>query len=147
MRPILCVIDLSEMSTQVIEVAARMAYAYKTVLTILYPYRLIQEGYHGEILKLKLKLEQEAKEKFAALTKRIPLLSNVVYDFQPEIGFPYDRINAYVKRNKVEAVIISQRQANTINEINPSALQTLITSSKLPFTIVPEEIDAEVFLR
>ncbi len=144
MRPILSVIDLSETSVQVLEVAVRMAYAYKTTLTILYPYRLIQNGYSGEILKLKLKLEQEAREKFFSLTQRVPVLEKIFWDFQPEIGFSYDRINAYVKRNKIEAVIISQRQANAINEINPAALQTLITSSRLPFTIVPEEVDVEV---
>jgi hypothetical protein len=32
-----------------------------------------------------------------------------------------------------------------MNELNPMTLQSLITNSKLPFTIVPEEIDAEVF--
>lgn len=69
MKPILCVTDLSGSAVQVLEVAARMAYAYRSYLTILF----------------------------------------------------------------------------AMNEVNPLTLQSLITNSRLPFTIVPEEIDTEVF--
>ena len=146
MRPILCVIDLSESAVQVLEVTARMAYAYKSHLTILFPYRLIDNGYRGEISKLKAKLEQEAKEKFLSIKEQVSLLDHVSYEFQPEIGFPADRINSFVRRTKVDSVVISQRLANLMNEINSMELQNLITNSKLPFTIVPEEIDVEVSL-
>jgi nucleotide-binding universal stress UspA family protein len=145
MRPILCVVDLSESAIQVLEVAARMAYPYKAHLTILFPYRLIENGYKGEISKLKERLEQEAKEKFLALKKQLTILDVVPYEFLPEIGFPVDRVNSFVKRNKVDSVVISQRQANLMNEVNQSSLQSLITNAKLPFTIVPEELDVEVF--
>lgn len=145
MRPILCVIDLTQASVQVLEVAARMAYAYKSHLTILFPYRLIDNGYRGEISKLKSKLEQEAKENFSLLKDQVSLLDQLSFEFQPEIGFPADRINSFVRRNKIDSVVISQRQANLMNEVNHMALQTLITNSKLPFTIVPEDIDVEVF--
>jgi hypothetical protein len=145
MRPILCVIDLSESAVQVLEVAARMAYAYKSHLTILFPYRLIDNGYRGEISKLKAKLEQEAKEKFVSLKQQVSLLDHVSHEFQPEIGFPADRISSFIRRNKVVSVVISQRQANLMNEVSHVTLETLITNSKLPFMIVPEEIDVEVF--
>lgn len=145
MRPILCVIDLTKASVQVIEVAARMAYAFKSPMTILFPYRLIEKDYMGEMSKLKMKLELEAGKKFEELKKEIPMLDQVSYEFLPEIGFSYDRISSYVKRTKVDLVVIGQRQANAINELNNIALQTLITNSKLPFTIVPEEVDVEVF--
>ena len=144
MRPILCVIDLSEKSAQVLEVAARMAYAYGSQLTVLFPYRLIGHAFSGEISKLKIKLEQDAKEKFSAIKSHVPLLEQLSYEFLPEIGFPADRINAFVRRNKVDSVVIGQRQATMMNEVNHFALQNLITNSRLPFTIVPEEADAEV---
>jgi hypothetical protein len=144
MRPILCVIDLSEASLQVIEVAAKMACAYKSQLTILFPYRLIDNGYRGEISKLKTKLEQEARDKFVALKDRVTLLNQISYEFQPEIGFPADRINSFIRRNKIDSVVISQGQANLMNEVNHFTLQALIANAKLPFTIVPEAIDAEV---
>lgn len=145
MRPILCVIDLTESSVKVLEVAARMAYAYKDHLTILFPYRLIDYGYKGDMAKLKAKLEQEARENFSLLKNQIVSMDQLLYEFQPEIGFPADRINSYVKRNKLDMIVISQRQANAINELNGMGLQNLITNSKLPFTIVPEETDAEIF--
>jgi hypothetical protein len=145
MRPILCVIDLTDKSVQVLEVAARMAYAYKSHLTILFPYRLIDNGYKGEISKLKANLEQEARDKFESLSGQITLLHQLSYEFLPEIGFPADRVNSFVRRNKIDSVVISQRQAYLMNEVNQMALQNLITNSKLPFTIVPEEVDVEVF--
>lgn len=144
MRPILCVIDLAQTSVQVLKVAARMVYAYKSHLTILFPYRLIDHQHRGEILTLKIKLEQEANEKFTSLKIQVPLLDEISYDFQAEIGFPADRINSYVRRNKVDLVVLSQRQANQMNEVNPMALPNLITNSRLPFTIVPEKTDIEV---
>ncbi|MBT1695869.1 universal stress protein [Fulvivirgaceae bacterium PWU4] len=143
MRPILCVIDLSETSVQVLEVAGRMALAYKTQLIILFPYRLIDYGYKGEISQLKNRLEGEAREKFMSLKNQVAVLGELSYDFQPEIGFPSDRISAYVRRNKVDSVVISQRQAHAMNEVNGMALQNLIVGSRLPFTIVPEQIDVE----
>lgn len=121
-----------------------MAYAYRSHLVILFPYRLIDSGYKGEISKLKSKLEQDAREKFQSLAGQVPLLDQLSYEFQPEIGFPADRINSFVRRNKVDSVVISQRQANVMNELNYMVLQNLIANSKLPFTIVPEEIDAAV---
>jgi hypothetical protein len=139
------VIDLSETSIKVLEVAARMAYANKTHLTILFPYRLINNGYKDDVSKLKLKLEQEAREKFKEIEKKIEALKLIGFDFQPEIGFAADRISYYVKRTKVDMIILSQRQADSIDEVNGVGLRNLITNSKVPFTIIPEEIDTEIF--
>lgn len=145
MKPILCVIDLTESAVQVLEVAARMAYAYKSHLTILFPYRLIDNEYRGEMSKLKGKLEQEAREKFLSIKKQVPVLDEVSHEFQQEIGFLADRISSFVRWNKVESVVIGQRQANLMNEVNQLPLQSLITKLKIPFMIVPEEIDVSVF--
>jgi hypothetical protein len=144
MRPILCVIDLTETSVKALEVAAKLAYVQKTSLTILFPYRLIDYGYRCEVSNLKTKLEDEAIENFFRLKKRVVLLNQLLYDFKPEIGFAGNVISSHVKRNKVDMVVISQRQANSINEVNNIALQNLIANSKLPFTIIPDDIDTEI---
>lgn len=144
MRPILCVVDLSESSVKVVEVAARMVYANKTHLTILFPFRLISYAYKEDVSKLKRELEQEAREKFAAIQKQVEILSRISFEFQPEIGFAVDRINTYVRQNKVDMIVISQSQANSINEINGMGLQNLISNSRAPFTIVPAEINTEI---
>lgn len=147
MRPILCVIDLSDSTVKVLEIAARMAYAYKSQLTILFPYRLINKAFTDEISTLKRKLDQEAREKFQYMEKQVPALHLISYDFQPEIGFAIDRINSFVKRNEIDSVVIGQHQSDIINEVNPGAFQTLIKTSKLPFTIVPEETGANICTR
>lgn len=138
MKHILCVIDLTHSSQNVLEVAVGLANEQEAHLTILFPYRLIEYGYKGDVTKLKARLEHDAIDKFSILKNQISLLEKLSYEFQPEIGFTVDRINSYVKRNKVYKIVISQFQANGINEINTKALQYLITSSKIPFTIVPE---------
>ena len=145
MKPILCVIDLSESSANVLEVAAKMATLKKAHLTILCPYRLIDYGYNGEAGKLKAKLEQEARENFSLIKNKIASMNDLSYEFQPEIGFAGDRINSFVKKNNLDMIIISQRQANTISEINGMALQYLITNSQIPFTIVPEKMGIGIF--
>jgi len=144
MRPILCVIDLSQSSAKVLEVAARMAHAYKSQLTILFPYRLINSGYSVEIAKLKAQLEHEARERFDTIRQQVPLLQHINFDFQPEIGFTADRVGSFLRRNKADAIVMGEQQANQMNEVNQLTLQTLITTSKVPFTIVPEEVDEEV---
>jgi len=144
MRPILCVIDLSQSSAKVLEVAARMAHAYKLQLTILFPYRLINNGLSVDVAKLKTKLELEAKERFDHVKRLVPLLDHVSFDFQTEIGFTADRVGSFLRRNKADAIVIGERQANQMNEVNQLTLQALITTSKVPFTIVPEEVDEEV---
>jgi hypothetical protein len=145
MKSILCVIHLAQSSVKVLEVAASMARAFKAHLTILFPYRLIDHDHNGDVGKLKATLEQEARDKFSILKKQIVSMDILSYEFQPEIGFSSDRINSYVKRNKVHTIVISQRHANTIDGINPMTLQSLITNWKLPFVIVPEDVDVAVF--
>jgi hypothetical protein len=138
MRPILCVIDLTESSAAVLEVAARIAFAFKTHLTVVFPYRLVDYGYKGDLVKLKIKLVDDAREKFCCLKKHITLLDQLSYEFQPEIGFSADRITSYLKLNVPSMIVMSQYQANAMNELGGMELQNLITDSKLPFTIVPK---------
>ena len=144
LRSILCVVDLTDSSLKVVEVAAKMAQLYKSQLTILFPYRLIDIGKTGDVATLKATLEHAARDKFAQLKNQIPLLDQLSYEFHPEIGFTADRINFFVKRNKVDLVVIGQRQSTALNDPNPMELQNLIANSKAPFTIVPEETNAGV---
>jgi len=144
MKQILCVTDLTESAGHVLMKAAKIANENTSRLTVLFPYRLIPREYTGDISQLKIKLEQEAKEKFLALRGQLPLFDSIVYEFLPEIGFPGDRVNAYIKRNKVESVVIGQHQANLKNELTSMNLQNLLADSKLPVVIVPEDTSAEV---
>jgi hypothetical protein len=117
--------------------AVKIASAFKAHLTVLFPYRLIDHGLTEDLLKLKVKLVEDAVSRFQAIQKQITTHDTLSYDFQPEIGFAYDRITSYLKSNEPDMIIISQRQANAMNELNNTALQNLITTSKLPFVIIP----------
>ena len=142
MRQILCVIDFTDSGKKVLEVAARIAVACKAHLVVLFPYRLIDYGYKGSLASLKMQLEAEAKEKFNTLKNNIPGADTISLDFQPEIGFASDRIKAHVN-DSIDMVIVGQQQTASINDSKTFNLQNLITDSKLPFVIVPSEVNAE----
>jgi len=139
MRPILCVIDLSESSATVLDAAVRMASAFKTHLIIVFPYRLIDYTYTGDLSALNLKLVDDAKAKFNKLKLQGEFINYFSYEFLPEIGFSSDRITSFLKSNEAEMIVIGQQQANAMNDLNKSTFQDLIKNSKLPFTIVPEK--------
>jgi hypothetical protein len=106
---------------------------------------LINNGIRDDISKLKGKLEQEARDKFEAIETKVEALKLIAFDFHPEIGFAADRISSYLRRTKVDMIILSQREADSIGDANGLGLRNLITLSKVPFTIIPEEIDTEIF--
>ena len=144
MRQILCVIDLTDSSLKVLEVAARIAMACREHLIVLFPYRLIDYGYEGSLAALKLKLETEAKEKFSKLRTSLAATDGLSWEFQPEIGFMADRIKAHVTRENesIDMIIIGQEQTAAANDSKGFNLQHLITNSRLPFVIVPSEVTA-----
>ncbi len=137
MKPILCVIDMMDTSAQILEVAGQMALAYKTSLNVLYPYRLIDSGFSGDVAKLKVKLEGEANQKFAALQKKINALQQVSCEFKPQIGFPEHLIQSQLKLNNVGMIIVGQ----AIGERNGIALQELISAAQLPCIIIPDRLN------
>jgi hypothetical protein len=145
MRQILCVIDFSESSQKILEVAARIAIAWKAHLMVLFPYRLIDYGYEGSLATLKMKLETEAREKFNSLKNKLPGAETLSFEFQPEIGFISDRIKAHVSKDKdiIDLVIVGQEQTSPNNDSKGFNLQNLLTNSKLPIVIVPAEVNAE----
>lgn len=139
MKRLLCVIDLTEASARVLEIAGNIASGCKAHLVILFPYRLIDYGYRGDITALRRKLESEAYEKFQELKRNVPVLHTIPHEFQPEIGFIFDRIASNVKKNQVDMIVIGQQQTLAINDAKGVSLQSLISSFTLPYVIVPEE--------
>jgi nucleotide-binding universal stress UspA family protein len=147
MKKILCVIDFTESSGKVLEVAAGIANACKSHLIVLFPYRLIDYAFNGDVATLKSKLETEALQKFNTLKATVPDFERISHEFQPEIGFLADRVIAHVKKDAVDMVVIGQEQSINANDIKAFNLQHLITSSKLPFMIVPEMMNVETLYK
>ena len=138
MKPILCIIDLSESSAAVLDTAVRITCAFKTYLIIIFPYRLIAHAYTDNLSGLKLKIEEDAKARFNAMKLQGEIVNHFAYEFRPEIGFTSDRITSFLKAGGAEMIVIGQQQATAMNELDSTKLQDLIRNSKRPFTIVPE---------
>lgn len=143
MKQILCVIDFSESAGRVWSVATGIACGCGAKLIVLFPYRLIDYTHHGDVPSLKRKLEAEARAKFASLKSSNPATENISCEFYTEIGFMGDRIKAYVKRNNIDMVIVGQEATTGAVDMKGFNLQELISSSKLPFIIVPAPVKAE----
>ena len=78
---ILCTVDLSESSRPTLSWAVTMAQQLKSHLIILYTYRLLHYRI-GEVLQLKKKMEDDAKQQFQLLEKDLLLDKGISYDFK-----------------------------------------------------------------
>ena len=143
MKQILCVIDFSDSAGRVWSVARGIASACGAHLIVLFPYRLIDYTHHGDVPSLKRKLESEAKTKFASLKSSDPSTDNVPCEFHAEIGFMADRIKAYVKRSNIDMVVVGQESTSGAIDMKGFNLQELISSSTIPFIIVPAPVKTE----
>jgi hypothetical protein len=85
-------------------------------------------------------MDNKAKTKFQEFNRYL-LQNAIAYEFQPEIGFSADRISSYAKGNSIGMVIISENQAYDINEDRAVTLRQFITEMKLPFLIIPDEVN------
>jgi hypothetical protein len=146
MKPILCVVDLTESSQAVLKVAVTVASACDAHLLILFSYRLVDLGRGADMSTIKSTMDAKAKDKFNELEKTFLRNKNMTYEFHPEIGFVADRVSAYIKRNEVGLIILVEDQVNDINETKSFTFRQFIADMKLPFIIVPAEVNAEAIL-
>jgi nucleotide-binding universal stress UspA family protein len=143
MKEILCVVDFGENSEKVLKVAAELAKASKAHLIVLFAYRLIDQDHGGDMNALKKRLESQAERKFQDLKSTMPCLEKVAPEFYPEVGFVVGRINAHLAKNKIDIVIIGENQVKEGNNQNNGDLEKLISTSRIPFIIVPPKVTAE----
>lgn len=142
MKQILGVVDFSEATEKVLEVAADLANTNKANLIVLFPYRLIHEDLGGDMVSLKKKLESEARIKFQVLRDNLHSLEKTPREFHPEIGFLAGRLSSYLAKKNIDMVVIGERQMNEANNKHSPDLQNLISASTIPFVIVPGQISA-----
>jgi nucleotide-binding universal stress UspA family protein len=141
MKAILCALDFSEASDQVIKVALEIAAQKQTHLVVLYAYRLIQPK-DQDIAEYRKGIETRAQEDFLAIVKRLQINGAVPYEFRSEIGFLSDRIEVFLKKNKVDIIVMSQNLAHNINEHNGLTFEHFLDTTKIPVLVVPEMFEA-----
>src|SRR6478609_2225616 len=129
---ILCTIDLSESSKPAIRWAVILAQQLKMPLTILYTYRLLQYR-NGEVLQLKRKMEDEAKQQFMEFEKELLIDRGVTYNFKIEVGFVTDRIEDHARKNSLSFLVMNKNA----NESGKETIDDLMEHIHVPVLLVP----------
>jgi nucleotide-binding universal stress UspA family protein len=138
MKAILCALDFSEASDNVVKIALEMAAQKHENLVILYAYRLLQPD-SQDIKSYRNTMEQHAKTEFSALARRLNINGEVPLEFRAEIGFLSDRIDIYRQKNEVDIIVIGQRLAHAINEHKGLSFEQFLDVAKVPVLVVPND--------
>ena len=131
-KSILCPIDFSESSENVLKWAAELSSRLNYHLTVLYPYRLLQAA-NGDAVFLKKQNEEHASKKFATLEKNYLKGKNISFDFSPEVGFVNDRIDYHLKKEAIVLMVVSKG----MNFKNNESAEDLINHANVPVLVVP----------
>src|SRR5689334_21029858 len=131
-KAILCTIDFSQPSRQVVRWAVTLARELQAHLTLLYTYRLVHvKG--DEALRMKKKMEDEALLNFGSLEKEMLKGTGISYDFKTEVGFMADRVEDHVKKNPIDFLVMNKNTSPESRE----AFDELVEHTRIPLIIVP----------
>ncbi len=134
---ILCAIDFSESSVNVLRWANRIAAGMGASLAVLYSYRLIPTGKVADILSFKRKAEEEARRNYLALTAELKDTTLVPSSFITEIGFYADNIENFVRKNPSTVVVLGEQIARGLYDHKTPPLLSLLGTIQVPLFIVP----------
>jgi K+-sensing histidine kinase KdpD len=129
---ILCTIDFSESSSDVLRYAVTLSKQFKSHITVLYTYRLLNSN-GEEVVDMRKKTEALAKENFSILEKKILEGSGVSYNFQVEVGFVSNRVREYAKKNNVTFLVMGKK----MNGSSKESFDELAENLQVPLVIVP----------
>jgi nucleotide-binding universal stress UspA family protein len=128
---ILCTVDFSEPSKDVLKYALNLSKRFNSHITILYTYRLLNAN--GEAIDARKKIEEQAKENFASLEREVLSGSGASYDFKIEVGFVSNRVKEYAKKNGVSFLVMGKK----MNGSNKESFDELAENIQVPLVIVP----------
>jgi nucleotide-binding universal stress UspA family protein len=128
---ILCTIDFSEPSKDVLKYAVNLSKQFNSHITILYTYRLLNSN--GEAVEIRRKIEEQAKQNFAVLEKEVLAGSGASYDFRIEVGFVSNRVKEYAKKNGVSFLVMGKK----MNGSSKESFDELAENIQVPLVIVP----------
>lgn len=132
-KGIVCSIDFSESSKDVLKWAGSLAKMLNTHLTVLYTYRLLH-SYNGEAPEIKKNIEQNANNNFVLFEKELLAGQGIEYDFKIEVGFVSNRVHDHAKRNGISMVVMGSK----MNSMNKESFDELAQSLHVPLVIVPQ---------
>jgi nucleotide-binding universal stress UspA family protein len=129
---ILCTIDFSEPSKDVLKYAVNLSRQFNSHITVLYTYRLLN-SLNGEAVEIRKKIEEQAMQNFAVLEKEVLAGSGVSYDFKIEVGFVSNRVKEYAKKNGISFLVMGK----TMNGSSKESFDELAENIQVPLVIVP----------
>jgi nucleotide-binding universal stress UspA family protein len=129
---ILCTIDFSDASIDVVKYAVHLSKQFHCRLTLLYTYRLFSSQV-GEVGELRKRMEEKARQNFAMLEREILAGSGIAYDFKVEVGFVSKRVEEYTKRNGVDFLVMGKK----MNASSKESFDELAENLHVPLIIVP----------
>ncbi len=137
MKAILCALDFSDASEEALKEALKLAAEKRTGLIVLYTYRLLHaKGL--EVSEYRRNIEKKARQNFEVLFKKLNLNPAVACEFIIEIGFLSDRIEALIKRNKVEYLVLCEKLAASMIEQQGLSFEQFSKALNIPVLIIPE---------
>lgn len=131
-KGILCTTDFSASSRNAVEWAVSLAQHLKAPLTILHTYRLIR-GHNGEVVQMKRKMEEEARQKFSVLEAETLKDKGISYNFKIEVGFVADRIEEHSRKNPLSFLVMDKSMSTG----NKESFDELVKQAQIPLVIVP----------
>jgi hypothetical protein len=129
---ILCTIDFSEPSRDVLKYAVKLSKQFNSHITVLYTYRLLN-SYNGEAVEIRRKLEEQARQNFSILENEVLVGSGVSYDFKIEVGFVSNRVKEYAKKNGIVFLVMGKK----MNGSSKESFDELAENIQVPLVIVP----------
>lgn len=144
MKSVLCVVDLGESTSDVLDVAASIASSTGSHVFILFAYRLINMDDSADVMLVKQAMENDAVRKFQVWEEKSLKQNDLSYEFNAEIGFTGDRIHSYIRRNLVSSVVIGERQAASCDEGRGLTLREFVSQKQIPVFIVPENGQSDI---
>lgn len=137
---ILCVIDFTEASRSALQVALDVALKMKSKLSVIYPYRLIQQRNVPDLAQWKKSIDVDATNSFIRMTSALLKESGVTWDFKPEVGFIEDRVEAFTEKHNVSLVVMSSELCRA----NKDTLTDMLDRLKCPLLVVPDKRNQEL---
>ena len=139
---ILCIIDFSESSKEVLKWAICISEKLNVHLTILHPYRLNQLDKKEDMVGVKKKLELDAAKNFEQLSRGIFKNTKEPVDFRAEVGFIQDRVQDYARRNNILFFVIG---FNLVDG-NTEMLKEIVNETEVPLVVIPQT-KSNLFIR
>ncbi|SRR5258708_16022427 len=137
-KTILCAIDFSESSLLALKWTMKMARLIQTKVTVLFCYRLIAAGDHGQTLDLKRNMEHDALKKFHEIEKKLINGKAVPYQFVTEVGFFPFRIETFIDKSPVGLLVMGNSIIQNFDEYKNLSFEQFLKNIKVPVIVVPE---------